>query len=117
VPGEATNLALILEDPDAPRGTFTHWIVFGIPPDETQLPEGFQSDQRSGVLQGKNDFGSTGYGAPCPPRGPAHRYIFTLYALNQRPNLGPGASRRQFLDAIQGHILAQAELTSRYARS
>ena len=112
MPGNTQSLSLILEDPDAPRGTFTHWIFYNLAPDRTQLPEGFLSEGK----QGKNDFGKTGYGGPCPPPGTTHRYIFRLYALDQAINLNPGASRQQFQNAIQGHVLTQAELAGRYAR-
>jgi Raf kinase inhibitor-like YbhB/YbcL family protein len=119
VPGNARSLALIIEDPDAPRGMFTHWIVCGLPPDHTQISESPRSGGGSthGAVEGKNDFGRLGYGGPCPPPGPAHRYFFRLYALDQLLELSPGASRDQFLKAIQEHILAQAELMGRYARS
>lgn len=113
VPEDAASVALLVEDPDAPRGTFTHWIYHEIPATQNELPEG----GLPGARQGQNDFRRPGYGGPCPPPGAAHRYVFRLYALDVHPALDPGAGRQDFLNAIQGHILAQAELTGRYARS
>lgn len=112
-PAGTQSFALLMEDPDAPRGTFTHWIAWGLAPSQNQLPE----DARSIPMQGQNDFGKTGYGGPCPPPGPAHRYFFRLYALDRKPDLAAGAGRRQFLNAIQGHVLGEAEYMGRYARS
>jgi len=118
-PPEGTqSLALIMDDPDAPSGVFTHWVLFNISSDSRKLPETVptQAQLPSGALQGKNDFGRIGYGGPCPPPGRPHRYRFTLYALDQPLDLKAGASKKQVLDAIQGHILAQGQLTGMYQR-
>lgn len=118
VPGGTQSFALIMDDPDAPVGVFTHWVLFNIPPDTRELPEAVptQSQLPSGALQGKNDFGRIGYGGPCPPPGRPHRYQFTLYALDQPLDLTAGASKKQVLDVMQRHILAQGQLTGTYQR-
>jgi len=118
-PPEGTqSFVLIMDDPDAPGGTFTHWVIFNIPSNSRGLPEAVPAEDQlsDGTLQGKNDFGRIGYGGPSPPPGPAHRYKFTLYALDQSLDLTAGASKKQVLDAIEGHILAQGELTGIYQR-
>ena len=110
--------ALIVDDPDAPVGVFTHWVIFNIPSDSRKLAEAIptQVQLSSGALQGKNDFGRMGYGGPCPPPGRPHRYQFTLYALDQPFDLKAGVSKKQLLGAMQGHILAQGQLTGTYQR-
>jgi len=113
VPAGTRSLALIADDPDAPRGTFVHWILFGIPPQTTELVEG---QQLSGVAQGRNDFGRTGYGGPCPPRGNPHRYFFKLYALDTDLQLPPGATKQDLLRAMEGHIIAEGQLMGVYQR-
>lgn len=117
-PEGAQSFALIMDDPDAPGGTFTHWVIFNIPSNSRGLPEAVPTEDQlsDGTLQGKNSFGRIGYGGPSPPSGPAHRYQFTLYALDQPLDLTAGASKKQVLDAIQGHILAQGKLTGIYQR-
>ncbi len=112
------SLALIMDDPDAPVGVFTHWVILNIPPDSRELPEALatQAELPGGARQGKNDFGRTGYGGPCPPPGRPHRYRFTLYALDQPLDLKAGASKKQVLEAMSGHILAQGQLTGTYQR-
>ncbi len=114
VPGEAQSLVLICDDPDAPNGTWSHWVLYNIPTDRFELPEGFAA--QSELPQGRNDFGDVGYGGPCPPRGSAHQYFFRFYALGTVLGLGKGATRLQVLNAIEDHILAQTELIGRYAR-
>jgi Raf kinase inhibitor-like YbhB/YbcL family protein len=117
VPGAARSLALICEDPDAPMGTWSHWVVHDLPPETTKLEAGASPD--SGPLanhQGKNDFGKIGYGGPCPPSG-THRYVFRLYALDKQLNPGSAATRAMVLKAIAGHILAEGRLIGKYARS
>src|SRR5512139_3950391 len=111
-PTHTHSYALIMDDPDAPAGTFTHWVLFDIPADRSNLAEGTGS---IGVA-GKNDFGRVGYGGPCPPRGHGpHRYIFTLYALDIASlKLKSGAGRREVETALRGHILAQARYVGRY---
>ena len=117
-PPGAQSFVVIVDDPDAPGGLFTHWVVFNIPVTTRQLPEALPGRERldSGALQGKNDFGRIGYGGPCPPPGRAHRYQFTIYALDRSLDLNPGASRKQVLDEMQGHVVAQGQLTRTYQR-
>ena len=117
-PVGAQSFALIIDDPDAPGGVFTHWVIFNIPPDSRQLAEAIptQAQLTTGASQGKNDFGRIGYGGPCPPPGRSHRYQFTLCALDQPLDLKAGASKKQVIDAMQGHILAQGQLTGTYQR-
>jgi Raf kinase inhibitor-like YbhB/YbcL family protein len=111
-PAETAALALIVEDPDAPRGTFTHWIGWGLPPVVRELPEGVEPP-----AAGRNDFGSVGYRGPCPPPGHGvHRYFFRLYALTAEPELEPGASAREFHDAITTLIVDATELVGTYRR-
>jgi hypothetical protein len=112
------SLALIVGDPDAPGGVFRHWVLFNIPSDSRELPEAMPPQARlpSGALQWKNDFGRSGYGGPCPPPGGPHRYRFTLYALDQPLALEAGISKKQLLATMQGHMLAQGQLTGRYQR-
>ena len=115
-PKGTNSFALIMDDPDAPGGTWNHWLLWDIRNNVHSLAEGF----RPGLLgaSGKNDFGRPGYGGPCPPKGHgAHRYYFTLYAVD-RPFLGQpaGAKRPQVDQALQGHVLAQAQYMGRYAR-
>ena len=117
-PSGTRAFALIMDDPDAPGGVFTHWVIFNIASESRKLVEAIptQGQLPDGTLQGKNDFGRTGYGGPCPPAGRPHRYQFTLYALNQPLDLQAGISKKQLLSAMQGHILAQGQLTGTYQR-
>ena len=117
-PAGTQSFALITDDPDAPGGVFTHWVLFNIPSDSRGLPEAVttQAELPTGALQGKNDFGRAGYGGPCPPPGRPHRYQFTIYAVNQSLELKAGVSKKQLINAIQGHILAQSQLTGIYQR-
>ena len=117
-PQGAKSFALIADDPDAPRGTWVHWVLYDLPAGAQDLPEGVATQEtlNDGAKQGKNDFGKIGYGGPCPPAGPAHRYHFKLYALDKLTAVRPGATKQQLLDAMKGHILAQAELIGTYKR-
>jgi Raf kinase inhibitor-like YbhB/YbcL family protein len=117
-PAGTAAFALIVDDPDAPRGVFTHWVLYNLPADAGELPEGVPATERlaNGALQGVNDFGRVGYSGPCPPPGPAHRYRFTLYALDTALRLGPRATKQAALDAMRGHVLAQGQLTGTYQR-
>jgi Raf kinase inhibitor-like YbhB/YbcL family protein len=110
--------ALIMDDPDAPGGVFTHWVIFNIASDSRQLVEAIpiQGQLPGGALQGKNDFGRTGYGGPCPPPGRPHRYQFTLYAMDHPLDLKAGVSKGRLLSATQGHVLAQGQLIGTYQR-
>ena len=116
-PGETKAFALICDDPDAPMGTWVHWVLYDIPPAVTELPENLPhgNSLSLGGTQGTTDFGKIGYGGPCPPRG-THKYIFKLYALDGELGLAAGATKEQLLDAMEGHVLAEAELMGRYRR-
>lgn len=117
-PDGTRSLALIVDDPDAPGGVFTHWIIFNLPADTRQLPAAVPAQPRldSGARQGKTDFGRVGYGGPCPPPGKPHRYRFTVYALDRTLDLAAGASRSQVLGAMEGNILSRGRLTGIYER-
>ncbi len=118
-PQEAKSFVLIMDDPDAPAGTFTHWVVYDIPSSVSRLEENFPKvKEHMGIKQGMNDFGRVGYGGPCPPRGHGyHRYFFKVYALSVASlNLPAGASRRDVEKAMAGKVLAQAQLMGRYKR-
>lgn len=117
-PSGAKSLALICDDPDAPRGTWVHWVLFNLPPQTRQLEEGVPTTAMlgGGARQGKNDFGSIGYGGPAPPKGKAHRYFFKLYALDLVPDLRTGATKAQLEEAMRGHILAEGQLMGTYKR-
>ena len=111
VPGEAKSVVLIVDDPDAPSGLFTHWAVWNISPQTSTIAEG---STPKGV-HGTNDFGKSGYGGPCPPSG-AHRYYFNIFALDRELDLPVGAKRSQLDAAMKGHVIAQGELMGRYAK-
>jgi hypothetical protein len=109
-------LALIVDDPDAPGGTWVHWVLYDLPASAKELPEASGSNSApSGAKQGVNDFRKTGYGGPCPPGG-THRYDFKLYALDAPTDLKTGATKQQLLAAMKGHVLAEAELVGKYGR-
>lgn len=118
VPEGTKSLVLIADDPDAPIGTWVHWVLYDIPPTLDGLPEGVaKTASVQGVgTQGTNDFRQIGYGGPCPPRGPAHRYFFKLYALDTLLNLKPGLRKADIEKAMKGHILAQTQYMGTYRR-
>src|SRR5437867_13104484 len=109
-PGGTKSLVLIVDDPDAPAGTWVHWVLIGIPPDRTSLPEGVEKTGTpsglGGAVNGKNDLGRLGYGGPAPPGGKTHRYFFKLDALDTKLALAAGATKDQVEKAMKGHILA-----------
>lgn len=115
-PAGTQSFALLADDPDAPGGTWTHWIIYNIPAATTSLTEGYPlgASQSGGVMQGLSDWGVAGYGGMCPPSG-THRYYFKLYALKGVLNLAPGAKRSDFLAAINGAVLGEASLMGRYS--
>jgi Raf kinase inhibitor-like YbhB/YbcL family protein len=117
VPEGTRTLALICDDPDAPMGTWVHWVLFNIPPDVTSLPEGVPAQKTlpNGARHGQNDFRKFGYGGPCPPGG-THRYYFKLYALDTAFNLEAGIAKSRLVDAMKGHILAEGQLMGKYRR-
>lgn len=110
--------ALIADDPDAPAGTWTHWVLYDLPPNTDSLDENIPKPEQlpNGARQGRNDFKKIGYGGPCPPPGKPHRYFFKLYALDQKLGLQPGASKSEVEAAMKGHIVGQAELMGKFAR-
>jgi len=112
IPQGTLSLALIADDPDAPAGTWVHWVLYDLPPDLTGLAEA----TRGTGIQGKNDFRNLGYGGPCPPKGSTHRYYFKLYALDTLLKLQEGASKADVEKAMRGHILAQGQLMGKYSR-
>jgi len=117
-PANTKSFALISDDPDAPVGTWVHWVLYDLPPNLRALPQNYPKTEQSadGSRQGLNDFRKIGYGGPCPPPGKPHRYYFKLYALDSKLNLKPGATKKDVERAMEGHILAQGEYMGRYAR-
>ena len=118
-PPGAQSFALIAEDPDAPVGTWTHWVIFDLAPTTRSLPEGVDKTMDKlpdGGRQGTNDFGKIGYGGPCPPPGKPHRYFFKLYAVDRMLDLKPGSTRSRFDQAIENHVLHEADWMGRYGR-
>lgn len=115
-PTGTETFALVADDPDAPGGTWVHWVIFDLPGDMRELREGVPKDRElsTGARQGRNDFGKIGYNGPCPQKGTVHRYFFKLYALNSKVNLKPGVSKGELERAMKGHILAQAELIGKF---
>ena len=117
VPETAQSLALICDDPDAPMGTWVHWVLFNIPVGASGLPSEISPDAtlKNGARHGTNDFGRLGYGGPCPPGG-THRYFFKLYALDTELDLESGITKAQLVEAMENHILAEAQLMGKYSR-
>jgi Raf kinase inhibitor-like YbhB/YbcL family protein len=117
-PAGTKSFALIVDDPDAPAGTWVHWVVYNLPASSRSLPEGVPQGESiaGGGDQGLNDFPHTGYGGPCPPPGKSHRYFFRLYALDTSLNLRAPVRRKDLDAAMQGHIIAQAEWMGRFKR-
>jgi len=119
VPAGTAGIALLVSDPDAPGGTFIHWVAYNIPPGTRGIPAGAPGKNvlPAGSLQGMNDMGRPGYGGPCPPRGRPHHYHFTVYALDTAINLTGKRDGRMLSAALSGHILAQGELVGIYSRA
>lgn len=119
-PETTRELALILDDPDAPRGVFTHWVLYKLPPSATTIPSGFPKEattaQPVSARQGLNDFQQVGYRGPCPPQGPPHRYHFRLYALDADLDVPAGASKAVLLKAMAGHVIEEAGMIGKYGR-
>lgn len=122
-PEGTRSLALVVDDPDAPRQTFVHWILFNLPPGTTALPQGVEvgdafGDADPAPAEGVNDAGELGYTGPCPPVGHGvHHYWFRLYALDTVLDLGDGATRKDVAQAMDGHVLAEADLMGTYERT
>lgn len=117
-PSGTQSFALIADDPDAPVGTWVHWVLFDLPATLRSLPQNFPKDPQASdsSRQGTNDFDKIGYNGPCPPPGKPHRYFFKLYALDTKLNLKAGATKKDVERAMQGHILARGEYMGRYSR-
>jgi Raf kinase inhibitor-like YbhB/YbcL family protein len=117
LPDGVKSIALICDDPDAPMGTWVHWVIYNIPPTTNKLSENIPTEKvlENGALQGTNDFHKIGYGGPCPPGG-THRYFFKVYALDTELDLGEGATKEVLLNGMQSHILAEGELVGKYSR-
>jgi Raf kinase inhibitor-like YbhB/YbcL family protein len=117
-PAGTQAFALIADDPDAPRGTWVHWVLVDLAPGERGLGQGVPAAESvpAGGKPGKNDFGKLGYGGPSPPPGKPHRYFFKLYALDRPLALPPGATRAQVEAAMKGHVLAEGRLMGKYGR-
>ena len=118
IPQGARSIALIADDPDAPAGTWVHWVLYNLPVTVTELPQGLPTSENipNGASQGRNDFRRIGYGGPCPPRGSPHRYFFKVYALDIELGLKPGATKGELLRAMEGRILAEGQLMGTYQR-
>ncbi len=117
VPEEVRSIALICDDPDAPMGTWVHWVLFNLPAGARELSENVPADNTlaDGARQGLTDFGRVGYGGPCPPGG-THRYFFKIYALDVQVELASTARKQDLLGAMEGHILAEGQLVGKYKR-
>jgi Raf kinase inhibitor-like YbhB/YbcL family protein len=117
-PTSTQSFAVIMDDPDAPVGTWVHWVLYDLPADARELDEGVAKQEQlpNGAHQGRNDFVKIGYGGPCPPPGKPHRYFFKLYALGAKLGLKAGATKADVERAMKGHILSHAELVGRYGR-
>jgi Raf kinase inhibitor-like YbhB/YbcL family protein len=118
-PVERRSFALICDDPDAPRGTFVHWVLYNLPGESVELAQGIPPlpELPSGARQGRNDFSNIGYGGPCPPPGKPHRYYFRLYALDIMLSLPHGVSKAELERAMADHILGQGTLMGSYQRA
>ena len=116
-PAGTKSFAIVADDPDAPAA-FAHWLAYAIPADMSELPEGASTSSKrlEHATEGINGFGRTGYGGPCPPAGQTHHYVFHIYALDTVPQLPVGASEEQLNAAIEGHVLAEAQIVGTYAR-
>jgi len=117
-PARTESFALIVDDPDAPIGTWVHWVIFDLPANLRFLPQNLPKSEQSadGSRQGSNDFEKIGYNGPCPPSGKPHRYFFKLYALDAKLNLKPGVTKKDVERAMQGRIVGRGEYVGRYSR-
>lgn len=116
-PEGTVTWALVCDDPDAPMGTWVHWVVYDLPADVVRLPESVipEKELENGGKQGVNDFQEIGYGGPCPPRG-EHRYFFKLYALDTKLNLEPGVTKSHLMIAMEEHVIGQGLILGKYSR-
>ena len=117
-PPNTKSFALIVDDPDAPAGIWVHWVLYDLPATATGLAENTPKSEQlpDGAKQGLNSGSRLGYGSPCPPSGKPHRYFFKLYALDAPLNLKPGATKKDLLKAMEGHVLAEGQLMGTYQR-
>ena len=117
-PADSKSFVVIMEDPDAPGGGFTHWVVYNIPASVSELPEALPAIDKldNGIYQGINDFGKIGYGGPCPPPGTTHRYFFRVYALDTVLELPPGATKDEVMKGLKDHIIGEGSLMVKYGR-
>jgi hypothetical protein len=117
LPDQTKSIALIMDDPDAPVGTWVHWVLYDLPGNRTEIPENVPKSGQlpGGGTQGSNSWGRSGYGGPCPPGG-THRYFFKLYALDAPLDLASGATKEDLLQAMEGHLLDQGQLMGTYSR-
>ena len=118
VPANTKSLVLIADDPDAPVGTWVHWVLYDLPANTNALPENVTKAETltGNAKQGLNDFRRIGYSGPCPPAGKPHRYFFKIYALDTMPHLKPGLTKKELLKATNGHVLAEGQLMGTYQR-
>lgn len=118
IPESTKSFALISDDPDAPAGTWVHWVIYDIPAGKKGLSEATKKDKvlEDGSKQGLNDFHRIGYGGPCPPPGSVHRYFFKLYALDADLDLKPGLTKNDLVNAIEGHVIEEASLLGKFKR-
>ncbi len=117
VPSNAVSLLVVMYDPDAPRGTFYHWVLYNVPPNISSIPEAVPKQPTTFVgTQAKNDFGFVGYGGPCPPKGSTHRYFILVLALDTKLSVEPGSDARKVLEAARGHVIAYGYTMGRYGR-
>lgn len=116
VPSNTKTFVLICDDSDAVFKSWVHWVIFNIPKDVRGIKENISAEDLAleGIIQGKNDFGKLGYGGPCPPKGKPHKYFFKLYALDESLSLEEGVTKKDILEAIEGHILAETKLMAFY---
>ncbi len=120
IPERAQALVLIVDDPDAPRGTWVHWVYYDLPVGAGELPEGAGAPmpgEAGSPRHGRNDFSRLGYGGPCPPPGPSHRYFFKLYAVDAPLGLPEGATKAEVVAAMEDHVIGETQLMGRYARA
>ncbi len=117
-PSQVKSFVIIVDDPDAPLGTWVHWVIYNIPAYIRSLPEGVAQIPKleNGAVQGKNDFNNYGYGGPCPPPGKPHRYFFKLYAIDTTLNLSPGATKDQVIEAMKNHVIEKTEFFGLFKR-
>lgn len=117
IPEGVKTFAIICDDPDAPMGSWVHWVIFNLPANITELAEGIPPAEElpNGALQGRNDFRTIGYGGPCPPRG-THRYFFKVYALSEELRIKSGSTKSELITAMKGKILSEGRLMGKYSR-